>query len=199
MLQLCAHKHGKLTGKWQLASHCVFLPKPRVTDWANWRCEQMGRCSLAAWVRDPLDIKAPRLHVRHQVHLTSVSGPPPPPCRDWSDSHSEGPSPRLPQPKGTPVTLHAARPTICDTAPLPPDLQQPGASARAHTPLRPTAPHYAPIRPTTPHYTPACLATRSQQSKPPGTEGDPTEVQSEHFKAPGQTMETENVFLLTSI
>lgn len=150
MLQLCAHKHGKLTGKWQLASHCVFLPKPRVTDWANWRCERMGRCSLAAWVRDPLDIKAPRLHVRHQVHLTSVSGPPPPPCRDWSDSHSEGPSPRLPQPKGTPVTLHAARPTICDTAPLPPDLQQPGVSARAHTPLRPTAPHYAPIRPTTP-------------------------------------------------
>lgn len=65
-------------------------------------------------------------------------------------------------------------------------------------PLCPNAP-YALLHPTTPHYTPACLATRSQQSKPPGTEGDPTEVQSEHFKALGQTMETENVFLLTSI
>ena len=132
----------------------------------------MNHCCLAAWVRDHLDTNAPRLHVRHQVHLTSVSRPPGPPCQDWSDSQTQrDPAPTFHNPNAH-QSLSMLQPPLCDTAPFPPDLQQPGASARAHVP-------------TTPQLS---LATRSQQNKPPGTEGDPTEVQSECFKAPGERL-----------
>lgn len=77
----------------KLTNYCVFLPKLCITNSVNWVCKWMNHCGPAARVRDHLDTNAPRFHVRHQVHLTSVSRPPPPPCRDWSDSPQRDPAP----------------------------------------------------------------------------------------------------------
>lgn len=151
----------------KLTNYCVFLPKLCITNSVNWVCKWMNHCGPAARVRDHLATNAPRFHVRHQVHLTSVSRPPQPPCRDWSDSPQRDPVPAFHTPNA-----HQS-----------PSMRHPHRMTLPHFPL--TCGSFC----TSPPPTAAqpSLATSSPQGKPPGTEGNPTEAQSERFKNPEQT------------